>query len=169
MTQILFVAGIAKSGSTIMDRLLATQPGYLGLGEVDHMLDDTKLHHPRARVYGPVKDLPCSCGASLSACVFWGPVMKKVLANPSLPHVSRYELLFDQAQSLGLSDEAEGKELTIVDSSKEIGALEKVIAFAADNKRERIHLHVVIVYRDPRDWLVSDDLNETKRGRHRTL
>lgn len=166
MVGVIFVGGIAKSGSTIIDRLLATQPGVLGLGEVDHMLDDAKLHHPRALSYGPVEQLPCSCHQNLKECPLWGPVMADILGGRVPAHADRYRLLMSQARKVS---EATNSDLTIVDSSKEVGALEKVLALTKEEPPIPTEIRIVLVYRDPRDWLVSDDLKEQDRGRTRNL
>jgi len=172
--QIVFVAGTAKSGSTILDRLLATQPGFIGLGEVDHMVVDEKLNHERAKSYGSIEDLPCSCGERLHGCLFWGPVMERILDGSLETHFSRYLSVVERANELltgidGSEPNPGFDSVVIVDSSKEVVALRRVLQFVAGMNDHEISLSVVVTYRDPRDWLVSDDLKEASRGRKRGL
>lgn len=57
-----------RSGSTLLEMLLATHPEVASLGELHllpHLLDDT--------------DARCQCGAALRACPWWGPI---VAAHP---------------------------------------------------------------------------------------
>jgi len=165
MVTAIFIGGTAKSGSTITDRLLATQPGVLGLGEVDHMLDDTKLHHPRAAVYGPVRELDCSCGRQLQECPVWGPVMSPILEDATGTFDERYNFLVTTC----LASMEEHQDPIIVDSSKEPAVLEKLVRYAAQPDTLITDVRVVIIARNPRDWLVSDDLKERSRGRKRNL
>jgi len=165
MVTAIFIGGTAKSGSTITDRLLATQPGVLGLGEVDHMLDDTKLHHPRAAVYGPVRELDCSCGLQLQECPVWGPVMSPILVDATGTFDERYNFLVTTC----LASMEEHQDPIIVDSSKEPAVLEKLVRYAAQPDTLITDVRVVIIARNPRDWLVSDDLRERSRGRKRNL
>ncbi len=165
MVTAIFIGGTAKSGSTITDRLLATQPGVLGLGEVDHMLDDAKLHHPRAAVSGPVKELDCSCGLQPQECPVWWPVMGPILEDATGTFDERYNFLVTTC----LANMEAHEDPVIVDSSKEPAVLEKLVRYAAQPAALITDIRVVIIARNPRDWLVSDDLKERSRGRKRNL
>ena len=61
--RILYIAGLGRSGSTILDRILGSQPGFHSGGE----LDMTWSH-------GVLEDRLCSCGQPFSACTFWAQV-----------------------------------------------------------------------------------------------
>ncbi|MFC3994819.1 sulfotransferase [Nocardiopsis sediminis] len=61
--RLLFVGGIGRSGSTLIERLLGELPGVCSVGEVVHMWR-------RALV----DDEPCGCGVPFRACGFWGEV-----------------------------------------------------------------------------------------------
>lgn len=60
---VLFVGGLGRSGSTVLDLLLAQQPGMVPIGEVRHLwergLRDNDL---------------CACGAPFHDCLFWQAV-----------------------------------------------------------------------------------------------
>jgi len=60
---VLFVGGLGRSGSTVLDMLLAQEPGMVPVGEVRHLwergLRDNDL---------------CACGAPFHDCLFWQAV-----------------------------------------------------------------------------------------------
>jgi hypothetical protein len=58
---LVFVLGVARSGSTLLGRLLDSHPEVLTLGEFMRL--DRALRHGR----------PCSCGSRVERCDFWGP------------------------------------------------------------------------------------------------
>ena len=66
MDSIVYVAGIGRSGTTVIERYIAALSGGLALGE-------TELCWSRAIIGAE----PCSCGAALRDCEFWGPVFEQ--------------------------------------------------------------------------------------------
>lgn len=64
---VLFVAGSGRSGSTLLEQLLAERLGALAVGEVRFFFG----YYDRA-------DIPCGCGALLPRCEFWGPIGKRL-------------------------------------------------------------------------------------------
>ncbi|WP_245647193.1 sulfotransferase [Microtetraspora niveoalba] len=60
---VIFVGGLGRSGTTLLERLLGELPGAVPLGEVVHLW---------AR--GVHADEPCGCGEPFSRCPFWGKV-----------------------------------------------------------------------------------------------
>jgi hypothetical protein len=65
---VLFIQGSLRSGSTLLESLLATQPGFVPIGETINLYRYL------------VEDLPCSCGESLRSC----PVFSVVLSRAGL-------------------------------------------------------------------------------------
>lgn len=63
--KITYILGAGRSGSTVLERLLASAPGVVGVGEVA-----TLWRRPFA-------DLTCSCGAPAPECEFWSDVRAK--------------------------------------------------------------------------------------------
>ncbi len=57
---VLYIAGMGRSGSTLLDRLLGDAPGWASGGE----LADLWRH-------GVLEDRLCTCGQHFSACSFW--------------------------------------------------------------------------------------------------
>ncbi|GGO08323.1 sulfotransferase family protein [Microbispora rosea subsp. aerata] len=60
---VIFVGGLGRSGSTLLERLLGEVPGVVPLGEVVHLWDR-----------GVRADEPCGCGQRFSQCPFWTKV-----------------------------------------------------------------------------------------------
>jgi hypothetical protein len=58
--RVLFLAGIGRSGTTLLERTLAEVDGVTALGEVMHLWDR-----------GLVRDELCACGEPFLACPFW--------------------------------------------------------------------------------------------------
>jgi hypothetical protein len=65
LPDILYIMGTGRSGTTILEILLASNPGFTGVGEVKHIFRD-----------GYLKDLPCACGLSVRQCELWSAVLR---------------------------------------------------------------------------------------------
>ncbi|WP_298801747.1 sulfotransferase [uncultured Pseudokineococcus sp.] len=61
--QVLFIAGLGRSGSTLVERLVGDLPGACPLGEVVHLWERALRD-----------DETCGCGTRFSACPFWTAV-----------------------------------------------------------------------------------------------
>ena len=64
-TQVLFIGGVPRSGSTLLDLLLGQVPGYCDVGELYYLWSS-----------GVVRDELCSCGVPFHECEFWQRVGK---------------------------------------------------------------------------------------------
>jgi Sulfotransferase family len=62
-TRVLYVGGLGRSGSTLLDRMLGELPGATSAGELVHLWQR-----------GVVEDQLCACGESFSDCPFWTKV-----------------------------------------------------------------------------------------------
>ena len=69
--QVLYIMGTARSGSTILEILLAHGERCLGVGELTAIVQD-----------GFIENKPCSCGAPFNKCAFWGEVKEKLALSP---------------------------------------------------------------------------------------
>lgn len=58
--RVLFVAGMGRSGTTLIERVLSGAPGVVGLGELTHVWRR-----------GVLQDERCGCGLPFSQCPFW--------------------------------------------------------------------------------------------------
>jgi hypothetical protein len=61
--RVLYLGGVGRSGSTLLERMLGELPGAISLGEVVHLWDR-----------GVRDDERCGCGNAFSACPFWQAV-----------------------------------------------------------------------------------------------
>jgi hypothetical protein len=156
---VLFLGGLGRSGTTLVERLLGELPGVCALGEVVHMWQRDVRDDER-----------CGCGARFSACTFWKRVGDKAFGGWSSVDVKRVHALRDVVERTrhiprlaGASEPpAEVREYAsfyarvyaaaaevagarvVVDSSKH-SALAHVLRWAED-----VDLRVVHVVRDPR-------------------
>jgi len=60
---VLYVGGSGRSGSTLLDRMLAAVPGFCSVGEIEYIWRR-----------GLQRDDRCGCGARFSECPFWTQV-----------------------------------------------------------------------------------------------
>jgi hypothetical protein len=65
MPNILYIMGTGRTGTTILELLLASNPDMTGVGEVKHIFRD-----------GFLRDLPCACGRSSRECELWSAVLQ---------------------------------------------------------------------------------------------
>lgn len=63
MTRVVFLAGLGRSGTTLLERALAELPGVQALGEVNHLWRRSL-----------VDDELCGCGEPFSRCPYWRAV-----------------------------------------------------------------------------------------------
>ncbi len=68
--RLLYIGGSARSGSTLLERLLGAVPGVATLGEVVHL--------PARGLLGGET---CGCGEPLASCPFWGPVGERAFGG----------------------------------------------------------------------------------------
>lgn len=61
--RVLFIGGLGRSGSTLLERLLGELPGVFGMGEVVHLWQ-----------WGVVDGERCGCGSPFGDCPFWQEV-----------------------------------------------------------------------------------------------
>jgi hypothetical protein len=68
--RVIYIAGAAHSGSTLLDLMLNAHPDIVSVGEVLKLNRQLAYRDPARRIYAP-----CSCGApSLLQCKFWSAV-----------------------------------------------------------------------------------------------
>ena len=69
--KILYIVGFPRSGSTLLDRLIAANGGLLSAGEVRRVWER-----------GLLGDELCGCGEPFSSCPFWSRVIEKAFGGP---------------------------------------------------------------------------------------
>lgn len=70
--EVLYIMGTGRSGTTILEILLANNEGFAGVGEVKHIFRD-----------GFIANQQCSCGRSTHACEMWSSVMRTANWTPA--------------------------------------------------------------------------------------
>jgi hypothetical protein len=161
--RVVYLGGLGRSGSTLLERLLAELPGVSALGEVVHMWQR-----------GVVENERCGCGAEFGACGLWSQVGKAAFdgwdkinvqriaelrastdrtrfiprlaagklpakMQPSLTEYTDYYLKVYQAVA-----DVTGSD-TVIDSSKHPS-----LAFCLARRRPEVDLRVIHLVRDSR-------------------
>ena len=67
---VVYVGGLGRSGSTLLERALARLPGFVGLGEVVYLWER-----------GLLNDETCGCGEPFSDCAFWRAVGERAFGS----------------------------------------------------------------------------------------
>jgi hypothetical protein len=128
------VLGIAHSGTTIMDRILASYPGVIGLGEAEQIWK--KISRSTLR-----KGHMCPCGEPRETCPFWSRVLDPLPASP--------EEFFKRLVAVG---KGQGNSF-IVDTSKALLSSSMFGQMRAEGSiDEFIQIRLI---RDPRGWVQS--------------
>ena len=68
--KVLFVAGTARSGTTLLDRLLGEIPGFAAVGELRYLWER-----------GLVEKRLCGCGTPVVSCEFWKAVLERAFGT----------------------------------------------------------------------------------------
>ncbi len=71
-TTVVYLGGYGRSGSSVLDRLLASQIGALGAGELCNLFS------------WAAEGRDCACGVTVGACPLWGPVLDRVTTATGL-------------------------------------------------------------------------------------
>nr|MBA3584698.1 sulfotransferase [Gemmatimonadota bacterium] len=74
MTKVLFIMGVGRSGSTILDNLLGELDGFFSLGEVDKLW-----------LEGLIREGKCGCRAPVEECKLWSAVLSAVFDGTQGP------------------------------------------------------------------------------------
>jgi hypothetical protein len=69
--KILYIAGPARSGSTILQNLLGEIDGFFAAGELQSLWSRAMTESSR-----------CGCGSPIQECIVWAEVLNRVLGNP---------------------------------------------------------------------------------------
>lgn len=88
-TRVLYVAGMGRSGSTLIERAIAQIPGATGVGEVVFLWER-----------GLRRDERCGCGERFSACSFWQRVGKAAFGGWDQVDADEMIVLADEVDDL---------------------------------------------------------------------
>ncbi|MER7502083.1 sulfotransferase [Nonomuraea pusilla] len=148
-TRVIFLGGLGRSGTTLLERLLAELPGVTALGEVVHLWSR-----------GVLSAEPCGCGAPFPSCPFWRCVGERAFGGWSRPLAERVLALrhrVDRTRRIpriahpGLAEYADAYRRVydavgtpaVIDSSKHASLAYCLVAAGVD-------VRVAHVVRDPR-------------------
>jgi hypothetical protein len=140
MRQVVFIAGRAHSGSTLLDLMLSGHPRLIGVGEVYSLFDPKQkdwLNH--------VDEVACSCGKHMDQCAFWGPTserLRSIVAQGKSARKSYQTFLSSFYDHFGPA-------YIPVDISKTDEALRVLIDL------KEVEVKVVFLIRDVRSWTIS--------------
>jgi hypothetical protein len=87
VARVLYLGGLGRSGTTLVERLLGELPGVCALGEVVHLWQRDVLDDER-----------CGCGARFSACTFWQRVGERAFGGWGSVDVARVQALRDDVE-----------------------------------------------------------------------
>ena len=141
-----FIMSLSRSGSTMLDMWLGSHPDIKGFGEGPAMLLDPKKHAERM---AKGNDIPsktiCSCGKMLDKCEFWWWLLYVNLPNP---HTPCHDFIISYERFLRRARNKYGDHITVIDSSKYIHVLERLLP-------EYPNIQVIRLIRDPWGWVFS--------------
>jgi Sulfotransferase domain len=89
MARVIFLAGLGRSGTTLLERALAELPGVQALGEVSHLWRRSLI-----------EDELCGCGEAFSRCPFWQAVGKQAFGGWDAVDIAAIEAAQSQAMRL---------------------------------------------------------------------
>lgn len=113
-TRVLYLGGLGRSGTTLLDRLLGELPGAVSLGEVTHLWER-----------GVVGGERCGCGKSFGDCAFWREVGRLAFGGWEQVDIERLRAL-----------------RAAVDRTRHIPALARRRRRLPDAMRERVDAYV---------------------------
>jgi hypothetical protein len=87
VARVLYLGGLGRSGTTLVERLLGELPGICALGEVVHLWQRDIRDDER-----------CACGARFSACTFWQRVGERAFNGWANVDVDRVHALRDSVE-----------------------------------------------------------------------
>lgn len=153
MQEVIFIASLSHSGSTLLDLILGGHPCFVGLGEVARVLKPgpTGLEKTRQAL--------CSCGSRMDECVFWSKVAVELEAHADLGVGAKYQIVLETFESVF------GPDHIPVDSSKYIPPLRIL------HQNNQIDVRVLYIIKDVRAYVVSqiDDAKRENFGLRRRL
>lgn len=91
-TPLVYLGGSARSGSTLLERMLASVPGYCSVGELAFIWKRSVLRNDR-----------CGCGERFHDCPFWGAVGEAAFGGWSqvdAVHAARLHATIDRHRNL---------------------------------------------------------------------
>ncbi|MCA9343181.1 sulfotransferase [Candidatus Saccharibacteria bacterium] len=148
---ICYILSLGHSGSTVLDRTLASLPGAVGLGETYALLSGKEQNFENTSSL-------CSCGNQLLQCEYWSG-LKDLNKNCQSPEefINAYQQIIAHAQQQGYSH--------IIDSSKKPWLLE----YLNSARFENVEIKTIYLVRDVRGWAASRRSLAAREGKSTIL
>jgi hypothetical protein len=134
---VVFIASLSHSGSTLLDLLLGNHPRLIGLGEV------YKVINLSSEQLEGEKNMRCTCGECAADCRFWGPAISDLQQQEDKSLPDRYRVLLRNFQNIF------GENSYLVDSSK-YGEPFSMLA-----SMENVQLKAIHLLKDVRSFTIS--------------
>ena len=144
--KIVFILGLSRVGSTMLDLVLGSNPKFVGLGEIFQVIRPDMNRYERNE--------QCSCGNLTRQCPFWGVVAAELKKKKTTDLAERYHHANQVFENLYGSDHI------MVDSSKLLAALKTV------DRMPDINVKVIYLIRDVRAWTISRLNNRRKSPKY---
>ncbi|MCP4971761.1 MAG: sulfotransferase [Arcobacter sp.] len=71
-SNVIYIAGSGRTGSTILDVILGNHPKIVGLGEIHRLSIEPDIRK-------------CGCGTEINNCEFWNPLLKQISNEKKIP------------------------------------------------------------------------------------
>ncbi|MFC1662958.1 hypothetical protein ACFL04_02190 [Patescibacteria group bacterium] len=143
--KVIYISGLGRSGSTLLDIIISTSPNVFSVGEIyryNEYKNDDRL---------------CSCGKNMTHCNFWSRIITRDIRIVNRANLKNYltilRYLYFSKKKIGQLSSPENYLLLnqiqnnlppntdfILDSSKELGRL---IELVNDNRLEVYNIHIV--------------------------
>jgi hypothetical protein len=144
---IVFIAGIGHSGSTLLDFMLGAKPKTFSVGEIDKFINDATSEVFFER-YLKREKYPCSCGKRPGECPFWSKFRNYIDSEGPKSYQDTYHYVLSLVQQqFGASH--------MIDSSKNIHALRRTVA-ALSKSKSTVNLKVIHLTKDVRNLAASN-------------
>ncbi|MFW2439054.1 MAG: sulfotransferase [Arenicellales bacterium] len=137
MTNIIFIASLDHSGSTMLDNILANHSQMVGLGEIEYVIKQY-INFPNS-----VEIQKCSCEIEAEKCAFWGEVILRFRKENHLTLPNGYEIVIE------VFNKIYGESAILVDSSKYRTALRVLKELPA------VNVQVLHLLKDVRAYTIS--------------
>lgn len=134
---IIFISGMGRSGTSVLDLMIGAHPKYVGVGEAFGLIE------PNSKRLADAEGVHCSCGQIATECSFWGEAVHRLRKSDETTASGRYGVFLD------VFKEHYGPDRIPVDSSKSITALKALTG------TPRVDVKVIYMIRDVRGWTVS--------------
>ena len=105
--KMVFILGLSRVGSTMLDLVLGSNPKFVGLGEIFQVIRPDMNRFERNE--------PCSCGKLTDECPFWGVVADGLRQKKISGLEDRYRY------TLQMFEHIYGPDKILIDSSKPWG------------------------------------------------